>query len=49
MHWDTGEVVTRLILPSSHSFNGAYSILQILPDGDMTVGGMLGRYRINVR
>jgi hypothetical protein len=40
MDWETGKVVTRLILPSSHTFNGAFSLLQILPNGVYDSGGI---------
>lgn len=48
LDWDTGETVTRLIMGSSQAFNGAYSQVQILPDGDIVFGGLSAAVRISL-
>lgn len=45
--WDSGEIVTRLIMGESQAYNGAWSLIQILPDGDIEFGGLFGRIRID--
>jgi hypothetical protein len=47
LDWDSGEVITRLILGDSHAYNGAYSLIQVMYDGDIVVGGLTGHYRID--
>lgn len=47
--WDTGEVKTRLILGDSQAFNGAYSLIQLLPNGDLVYGGLTGYLKINTK
>lgn len=47
LDWDTGEVITRLILGDSHAYNGAYSLIQVMYDGDIVIGGLTGHYRID--
>ena len=45
--WDSGEIVTRLIMGESQAYNGAWSLIQLLPDGDIEFGGLFGRIRID--
>jgi hypothetical protein len=47
LDWDTGEVSTRLILGDSQANNGAYSLIQVMHDGDIVIGGLTGHYRID--
>ena len=48
LDWETGEAVTRLSLGDSHIYNGAYSVIHLLPGGDIVLGGLLGMMRISV-
>ena len=48
LDWETGEAVTRLRLGDSHIYNGAYSVIHLLPGGDIVLGGLLGMMRISV-
>ncbi len=47
LDWDTGAVATRLILGDSQAYNGAYSLIQVMYDGDIVIGGLTGHYRID--
>ncbi|CAM4216247.1 hypothetical protein BAMA_19240 [Bacillus manliponensis] len=47
LDWDTGKVKTRLILGDSQAYNGAYSLIQLLPNGDIVYGGLTGYLKIN--
>ncbi|OXS74357.1 hypothetical protein B1B04_09555 [Lysinibacillus sp. KCTC 33748] len=49
LDWDTGKVKTRLILGDSQAYNGAYSLIQVLPDGDIVYGGLTGYLRIDAK
>ncbi|MBW3496383.1 hypothetical protein [Bacillus sp. FDAARGOS_1420] len=49
LDWHTGKVKTRLILGDSQAYNGAYSLIQVLPDGDIVYGGLTGYLRINAK
>lgn len=44
--WDSGEVVTRLRMGKSQAYNGAYSVISMLPGGDIVLGGLFGTMRI---
>lgn len=47
LDWDSGETVTRLELPRSQAMNGAYMLIQLLPDGDLVTGMLTGPVRID--
>jgi len=44
--WDDGEIVTRLRMGKSQIYNGAYSVISMLPGGDIVLGGLFGTMRI---
>jgi hypothetical protein len=46
LDWDTGATRTRLRLPRSQAFNGAYMLVQFLADGDIAMGMLTGPVRI---
>lgn len=46
LDWDTGKTVSRTIFGQDNKGNGAYAILQFLPDGDMLFNSVIGPYRI---
>ncbi|MCC6479868.1 MAG: hypothetical protein IT552_11740 [Sphingomonadaceae bacterium] len=46
LDWDTGEVATRLRMGKSQKYNGAYSVIAMLPGGDIVLGGLFGTMRI---
>jgi hypothetical protein len=48
LDWDTGATRTRLRLPPSQAFNGAYMLVQFLPDGDVAMGMLTGTVRLDV-
>jgi len=48
LDWDTGETRTRLRLPRSQAYNGAYMLVQFLPDGDVAMGMLTGTVRFDV-
>ena len=43
MDWDTGATVHRTIFGKSNYGNGAYAILQFLPNGDLLFNSLVGR------
>jgi hypothetical protein len=45
LDWDTGETRTRLVLPQSQAWNGAYTQIQLLPSGDLFMGMLTGPMR----
>jgi hypothetical protein len=49
LDWDTGETRTRLELPRTQAMNGAYMLIQLLPDGDVVTGMLTGPVRIDVQ
>jgi hypothetical protein len=48
LDWDSGETRTRLELPRTQAMNGAYMLIQLLPDGDVVTGMLTGPVRIDV-
>ncbi len=48
LDWDTGELVTRVKMGDSHTYNGAYSLIHLMENGDLFLGGLLGVHRISV-
>ena len=47
MDWDTGATVHRTIFGKSNYGNGAYAILQFLPNGDLLFNSLVGPYRVS--
>lgn len=47
LDWESGETRTRLALPRSQAMNGAYMLIQLLPDGDVMTGMLTGPVRID--
>ena len=45
MDWDTGATVHRTIFGKSNYGNGAYAILQFLPNGDLLFNSLVDPYR----
>lgn len=48
LDWDTGSTRTRLALGASPAYNGAYTVIQLLPGGDILYGALLGPVRLRV-
>lgn len=48
LDWETGATRTRLRLPRTQAMNGAYMLVQFLPDGDVLMGMLTGVVRIDV-
>jgi hypothetical protein len=48
LDWETGETRTRIELPRTQAMNGAYMLIQLLPDGDLVTGMLTGPVRIDV-
>lgn len=48
LDWETGAVKTRLITNGSQAYNGAYTVIQVLPEGDIVYGALLGSTRLHV-
>jgi hypothetical protein len=46
MDWDTGETVHRTVFGKKNFGNGAYAILQYLPNGDLLFNSLVGPYRV---
>lgn len=46
LDWETGATKTRLIMNGSQAYNGSYTVIQILPDGDIVYGALLGTTRL---
>ena len=46
LDWDTGDTVHRSIFGHTTSGNGAYALVQILPDGDMLFNSIAGPVRV---
>ena len=44
--FDTGKTETRMVLGRSQQFNGAWGVLQLLPDGDVFIPGIAGPVRV---
>lgn len=47
--WETGKTVHRTIFGQSNYGNGAYAILQFLPDGDLLFDSVGGPFRVPLR
>lgn len=47
LDWETGRTCTRLELPRTQAMNGAYMLIQLLPDGDLVTGMLTGPVRID--
>lgn len=45
---DSGEAVTHVRLGTGQEYNGAYSVISMLEDGDIVLGGLLGPIRIDL-
>lgn len=45
---DSGKAVTHVRLGKGQEYNGAYSVISMLSDGDLVLGGLLGTIRINL-
>jgi hypothetical protein len=48
LDWDSGATRTRLRLPPSQAYNGAYMLVQFLADGDIAMGMLTGPVRITL-
>ncbi|MDX2166280.1 MAG: hypothetical protein SF182_04430 [Deltaproteobacteria bacterium] len=48
LDWDSGATRTRLRLPPSQAYNGAYMLVQFLADGDIAMGMLTGPVRIRL-
>ena len=46
--WATGETVTRVIFGRGNLSNGAYALLQFLPDGDLLFNSIGGQFRVRL-
>lgn len=46
MDMDSGKTETRMVLGRSQRFNGAWGVLQLLPDGDVFIPGITGPVRV---
>jgi len=46
LDWDTGDTVHRSIFGHATAGNGAYALVQILPDGDMLFNSIAGPVRV---
>lgn len=44
--FDSGRTETRMVLGRSQQFNGAWGVLQLLPDGDVFIPGIAGPVRV---
>lgn len=44
--FDKGTTETRMVLGRSQQFNGAWGVLQLLPDGDVFIPGVAGPVRV---
>lgn len=49
LDFDSGRTETKMILGRSQQFNGAWGILQLLPNGDVFIPGLAGPVRIQKR
>ncbi|MGA0841114.1 MAG: hypothetical protein ACO3P1_14600, partial [Pseudomonadales bacterium] len=46
LDFDTGKTETQMTLGRSQRFNGAWGILQLLPNGDVFIPGLAGPVRV---
>lgn len=46
LDWATGKTVFRTVFGQGHEGNGAYAILQFLPNGDLLFNSVAGPYRV---
>ena len=46
LDFDSGKTETRMVLGRSQQFNGAWGVLQLLPDGDVFIPGIAGPVRV---
>ena len=49
LDFDSGETETEMTLGRSQQFNGAWGILQLLPNGDVFIPGLAGPVRVSKR
>jgi hypothetical protein len=49
LDFDTGKTETQMTLGRSQQFNGAWGILQLLPNGDVFIPGLAGPVRVTKR
>jgi hypothetical protein len=47
LDFDSGKTETRMVLGRSQQFNGAWGVLQLLPDGDVFIPGITGPVRVS--
>ena len=47
LDWDTGTTVHRTVLGKQNYGNGAYAILEYLPDGDLLFNSVVGPFRVS--
>lgn len=47
LDWDSGKVVHQTLFGQTNYGNGAYAIIQLLPDNNMIFNSIAGPYRIN--
>jgi hypothetical protein len=48
LDWNTGETIQRVIFGQDNLGNGAYALIQYLPDGDLLFNGIGGTFRVNL-
>lgn len=49
LDWNTGKTVTRVMFGHNNRGNGAYSITQFMPDGDLLLNSLIGPVRIPLK
>jgi hypothetical protein len=49
MDWNTGEIVHRTIFGQDNLGNGAYALIQFLPDGDLLFNSVGGAARMRLQ
>ncbi|WNY27790.1 hypothetical protein [Methanolapillus ohkumae] len=49
MDWNTGETVTRIIFGQDNLGNGAYALIQFLPNGDLLFNSIGGPVRVSFK
>ena len=48
MDWNTGETVHRTGFGKDNRGNGAYALIQFMPDGDLLFNGVIGQTRVDL-
>lgn len=48
LDWNTGATIHRVVLGKSNRCNGAYAILQYLPNGDLLFNSVCGPFRVKL-